>query len=174
MTVDPNLEKNVEDTGRPDLTLALEIANFVREELRNMETHLNEQLRVAMQATTATVKRIEMLEGSFQHLNDDLQRRAAERADKDVMEAQARLQIAQAHKDGLSTQEKIDVTKLMEDRDLADRKERANRRRAFWDKITPNIASAMILAVLIPVWLAFVILVLVFVLRALGVQVQFP
>lgn len=171
MTIEP---KPVDGSEKPDLALAMQIGEYFHKEIENLEQRLGARISEAVNANAKTVGRMEELEAQFSTLKDDLNRRASDRADKDVAEARARYEIALQHKVGLDTQEKIDVSKMMEDRESAARRARADRWRAFWDKVTPGVASAMILSVVIPVWLALVILILVFILRALGIEVQLP
>ena len=171
MTIDPKNDPEINDSERKDLSLAMELAHYVKEELQKLDRSVQDQVRTALQANAATVRRIDNLEGSVNSLKTDLEARAYERVDKDFREAEARYILAREQKDRLSTQEKIQVQDILEDRETAARKARADRWRALFDKITPNIASAMILAVLIPVWLAIVIAILIFILRALGIAV---
>lgn len=188
MTIDPNnssIPESVPESEKPGLSLAMELAQFVKEEIQKLDRSVqeqvqtaiqanDEQVRVALQANAATVKRIDGLEGSVRALKGDLETRAMERVDKDFREAEARYILAREQRDRLSTQEKIEVRQLVEDRDTAAKKARTDYWRAFWDKIAPGIVTAMILAVLIPVWLAIVIAILGGVLRALGVQIPLP
>lgn len=174
MTAEKNNAVPVPDSEKPGLGLAMELAQFVKDEMQKLDRSVKEQVGAALQANAQTVKRIEGLEGSVRDLKTGLEARAVERVEKDYQEAEARYILARQQRDKLSTQEKIEVNQLLENRDAARKKARADWWRAQWDKITPNILSAMILAVLIPVWLAFVIVILAFVLRALGIAVQLP
>lgn len=177
MGKEPNteqLQQQVDETEKPDLRLAMEIAQYVREEMKKMELMVSEQVRAATQATGTTVKRIEDLEGTFRQLQQDLEQRAAERANKDVLEAQARYQIALAHKDNLSTQERIEVGKVVQDQLTAARRARQDYWRAVLDKIVPNIMTGLVMMILGPVFLGLFIAMLIFILRSLGIAVPFP
>jgi hypothetical protein len=171
---DPNLIKQIQNTGNPDLNLALEIAQSIRDDMQKMETQVAEQIRTAINMNAQTVKRIEDMEKAFGDLKQDLQNTRAERADKELREAEARYMIAKQQKDGLSTQEKIEVGKAMDERLSAVERARVEKRRAFWDKVFPSVTTALIISVVAPVGLAFFIAVLVFILRALGIEVQLP
>ena len=174
MTIDDPRLKELEKSDKPDMTIAMELAQYVRDELQKMEDQVAEQIRQAINMNAQTVKRIEDMEKAFGDLKQDLQHTRVERADKELREAEARYRIAKEHKDGLSTQEKIEVNKAMDDRLSALDRARAERRRAFWDKVIPSVTTALIISVVAPVGLAFFIAVLVFILRALGIEVQLP
>jgi hypothetical protein len=175
MSVEPGkLEQAVKDAEKPDLTLAMEIAQYVREELQRMETLVTDQVRAARNDNAKTVKRIDDLETAFENLKKDLQHTRVERADKELREAEARYMIAKQHKDGLSTQEKIEVSRAMDERLSAVERAQLEKRRAFWDKVLPGVTTALIISIVAPVGLAVFIGILVFILRALGIDVQLP
>ena len=174
MTIDLKNPPPVPDSEKPAMGLAIELAQFVKDEMGKLERAVRDQVSTALQANAQTVQRIDQLEGSFHQLKSDLEARAVERVDKDLREAEALYLIAREQSDRLSTQEKIEVVQLVEDRQLAAKKARTDYWRGFWDKILPSITTALILAVLVPVWLAIVIGILAFILRALGIQVPLP
>ena len=174
MTLEPRMEKAAENAEKPDLAVAMELARYVKEELQQLESRIDEQMRQVSNANALTVKRMGEIESAFDLLKKDLQHTRIERADKEVREAEARLRIARDHKDGLSTQEKIEVNKAVEDRLSADQKARAEKRRAFWDKVIPGVTTALIISIVAPVGLGLFIVVLAFILRALGIEVQLP
>lgn len=169
---DPNIP--VEGSEKPELAIAAQIGVYFHQEMEKLEEKLGARISEAVNLNAKTVGRMNELEGAFGELKRDLLHTRQDRADKEVREAEARYKIALEHKDNLSTQERIEVGQVVEDKLSAAQRARAEKWRAFWDKITPSIATAMILAVIIPVWLAFVILILAFVLRALGIEVQLP
>jgi hypothetical protein len=162
------------DPGNPQLTLAMELAQFVKEEIGNMETRVSAQIGEAMNTNAATVKRMGELESSVKNLELNLERRAEDRANKEVAEAAARYKIALDHKGVLDTQEKIEVGRMVEDRLAADKKARAIYLRGLYDKVLPNVVTGVVMIVVGPVALGIFIAILVFILRALGIDVPFP
>ena len=169
MTIDLNKPPDVPDDKKPDLTLAMELAQYMKEEMGKFEKSVREQVGAALQANAQTVKRIEGIEGQFQAFRGELDQRATERADKDYREAEARFLLAKEQKDRLTTQEKIDVNQLLEDREASARKARADRWKARLEKWAENAAGAMILAITVPVGLAIVVVILRFILSVLGI-----
>lgn len=176
MTIDdPKLAQVLEKAEKLDVTLAVELANYMKQEILMLETHLADQVRAAINANAQTVKRIDEMESAFRNLKQDLENTRIDRAEREIKEAEARLRIALEHKDGLSTQEKIEVKKTLEDQ-LTDRERvRAEQRRTWWrEKVLPGVTTALIISVVAPVGLGFFIAILVFVLRSLGLEIQFP
>jgi hypothetical protein len=186
MTIDPELASILEKSDKLDVALAVEIASYVREEMhkidegmtdkmKRIEERISEQVRTAINANASTVRRLNELENAFTGLKKDLEHTRIERAEKEIKEAEARLKIAIEHKDGLSTQEKIEVKKAMDERMDARDQERARARRTWWhERVVPNVVAALIISVVAPVGLGTFIAVLVFILRALGVEIQLP
>lgn len=176
MTIDdPNLVKHLEKAEHLDVALAIEIANYVKQEMGKLEEQVAAQVREANNANAQTVKRIDELESSFRNLKQDLEKTRIDRAEKEIKEAEARLKIAIEHKDGLSTQEKIELKKALDDRLIDLERDRAEKRRIWWrERVLPGVTTALIISIVAPVGLGFFIAVLIFILRALGVEVQFP
>lgn len=164
----------VDGSERPDMAIATQIAEYFRDEIKQLEERLGARISEAVNANAATVKRMNELEGALQELRSGLESTRIARADKELREAEARYKIALEQKDSLSTQEKIQVGQVVEDRLAAAARIRTERWRAFWDKVLPSVTTGLIMIIVGPVALAFFIAILVFVLRALGVAVQFP
>ena len=176
MTIDdPKLVKHLEKAERLDVTLAIEIANYVKDEIEKLEQHVADQVRAAINANAQTVKRIDEMETTFKNLKQDLEKTRIDRAEKEIREAEARLKIALEHKGTFSTSEKLEVQKAMDQRLTDLERDRAARRRTFWqDKVLPGVTTALIISIVAPVGLGFLIAVLIFILRSLGVEVQTP
>jgi hypothetical protein len=176
MTIDdPKLAQVLEKADKLDVTLAVELASYMKQEIQKLEAHVADQVRTAVNANAQTVKRFDEMEAAFKNLKLDLEQTRMNRANMELREAEARYKIALDHKDGLSTQEKIEVKKTLEDQ-LTDRERvRAEQRRTWWrEKILPGVTTALIISIVAPVGLALFIAILIFVLRALGLEVQFP
>jgi hypothetical protein len=163
---------NVEGTENPNLGLAMELAKYVHAEFEKMEERLGNEVRKAINANAGAIRRLDNLEKRFEHLQLDLEQARHDRVDKEVKEREALYRIAQEHKSTLSTQDRINVA--VDDRLSAKARARAERWRAVWDRVLPNVITGLALIVMGPIVLALFIGILVFVLQAMGVEVQFP
>ena|GEM_PF-3152446 len=107
-------------------------------------------------------------------LKTSIESRAQERAVAEVVEARQRLEIAEQRANSLSTQERIQVKEMFAEQADQESKQRAQKRREFWDKVLPNIATGLIMVFAAPIALALMAAILIFLANVFKIPIPPP
>lgn len=107
-------------------------------------------------------------------LKTSIESRAQERANAEVVVARQQLAIAEERAGSLSTQERMQVKEMFAEHADFESKQRAQKRREFWDKVMPNVATGLIMVLAAPITLAVLAGIIIFLARVFQVQITPP
>lgn len=119
-------------------------------------------------------KRFTDIDTQITALKTSSESRAQERAEAEVIEARQRLAIAEQRAGSLSTEERIQVKEMFAEHADQESRQRAQKRREFWDKVTPNLATGLIMLFAAPIALGLLGIVVVFLARVFSIPITPP
>ena len=168
------LDKKIKEADSPPLAMLMEFAESFHNEIGELKEFVKQQVGVAINLNSTTVARFNELEGRFDALQFDLKQRSVERAEMEFKEKKAAYEIAKDHRDGLSTQERIEAGKIAEDRMAAAEAARKAEWRRKIDELLFSGLKAAIGAIVAVIALALFTTIILAIARQLGLVIQFP
>ena len=169
-----DLQKKMDEAERPDLAMAMELAGMFHEELDRVSQSISNQIGQAVNLNAQTARRVTELEEQLKRFIQESEKTRYNRAEKELKEAEARYLIAREHKEGLSTDEKIQAVKIVEDRLAIAERERREKQKARLDDLVQSAIKTAVNAVIGVMTLALFTGLILLVGRALGLVVQLP
>lgn len=171
------LKQIIKDAHELDAKTAAQVLVVVDNSLESFEEQI-EEFRKQIRETNATVlKRILDTDASILKLADSLSQYRLERNTSEVEKAKKDLEIAE-RRAVLSTQEKLvlkevvgDELKIKAELEAAEKK---RKRHEFWAKVAPSVMTALILTFVVPISLALVAAIIIFLASVFQIQIPVP
>ena len=107
-------------------------------------------------------------------LKTSIESRAQARAEAELVEARQRLEMAEQRVNSLSTQERIQVKAMFAEQADLESKQRVQKRKEFWDKVLPNVATGLIMVFAAPMALALMAAILIFLAGVFKIPIATP